>query len=151
MDTVVIGGPFTGKTVKNTGYQTIVDGRRYSLFTINEFPVCYCPKQVSSKSALKELLWVYAKIPWSSGKLFIGGVANGDKMEYDINIIEMYSPKPFTPIIEKYLISARPKIHKYNLQEYIIDGTVFLFYSLESLSLSDIIQLLVKNYADKRN
>ncbi len=153
MDTLIIGGPLTGKTVKNTGYQTKIGGQEYSLLTIDEIPVCYSPEHVSFLSALRELFWVYAKIPWSSGKLFIGGVLNGDKLKHDRPDIEVYHPKPFpSRVYEKTsVVKNNHKIDRYNLQRFIIDETAVLFYSLEGLSLFDIIQLLVKNYADKRN
>ena len=151
MDTVIIGCPLTGKTVRDIRDRIKINGQKYNLLAFEDIPICYCHESVLFRSAFRELFWVYAKIPWAFGKLFIGGVANGDKMEWDKPFIEMYTPRPFmprlfTPIHQDYIIHARPEIHRYELQRFIIDGTVFLFYSLESLSMSDIIHLLVRNF-----
>jgi len=146
MDTLIIGGPLTGRTMELGADKIEKDGIGYNLLTIDNIPICYCPEPVTFGPAFRELFWVYAKIPWSPGKLFIGGVANGDKMEYDMDYVECHSPKPFTPTIEKYLIATHLKTHRYRLQRFILDDDVYCFYTLTSLSLSDVVQLLVRNF-----
>ncbi len=148
MDTVIIGGSLTGRTIELDKDRIIIGRQIYNLFTINNIPVCYCPEQVHFESVLKELFRVYTKIPWTPGKLCIGGILDGRRSECDRPFIgvqkrdELYPIRPYKESLE-----FKPhKVHRYVLDRFVINGNTFSFYFLEGLSLSNIIYLLVEKF-----